>query len=93
MDEKCSVCGKKADVEVFLYDVYPHQGDAASVFFEQDFTCSHLCFEHMAENENRAKGTRKPRGTVDYPYSNRNGAQGFTVYRRLDRPWPPPPTK
>lgn len=27
---------------------------------------------------------RKPRGHVSYPYSNRHGAQGFTVYRNLE---------
>jgi hypothetical protein len=37
------------------------------------------------ENEAEAKGERKPRGLVRYPYSNRDNAQGFTIYRWLGR--------
>lgn len=78
---KCHVdgCPNPAAVEVILYDVY-HDGH---VFFEQDVTCPHLCQEHVAENEKKAAGVRKPRGSVSYPYSNGHGAQGFTIYRPL----------
>lgn len=79
---KCSVkgCGKDATSEVILFDVYTHDG---TVFFEQDFTCPYLCAEHVVENERKARGVRKPRGVVHYPYTNRHSAQGFTVYRPL----------
>jgi len=79
---KCSVkgCDKKAMVEVILYDVYPSAGH---VFFERDFTCPFLCLEHMVENEERAKGERKPRGLVEYPFTNLQRAQGFTIYLPL----------
>jgi hypothetical protein len=39
---------------------------------------------HVEENERLAQGERTPRGWVQYPYySNRNHAQGFTIYRTL----------
>jgi len=53
------------------------------VFFERDETCSYLCEEHTAENEHSAIGERRPRGTVRYPFTNRHGALGFTIYRPL----------
>lgn len=81
---KCSVsgCGKNAYVEVRLYDVYlaPY---APEVFDERDSTCPYLCGKHLNENEKQARGERKPRGDVQYPYTNKHGAQGFTVYRVL----------
>jgi len=79
---KCSVSGCTADAvcEVILYDVYLHDG---TVFFEQDYTCPYLCAEHVVENEAEAKGERKPRGVVTYPYTNQHAAQGFTIYRPL----------
>lgn len=79
---KCSVaaCDRPADVEVILYDVYPK---LPLVFFERDRTCSFLCGEHMAENELGADGERRPGGHVRYPYTNRHGARGFTIYRPL----------
>ena len=82
---KCSVpgCLDKAAVEVRLYDVYLH-GPEPSVFDERDFTCPYLCGEHFVENEHQANGARRPRGYVEYPYTNRHHAQGFTVYRNLD---------
>ena len=78
---KCAVkgCGRDADVEVILYDIY--RGD---VFFEQDFTCPHLCSRHVEQNESECRGTREPRGGCVYPFSNKNMAQGFTVYVPLD---------
>ena len=80
---RCAVegCNREATVEVILYDVYPFECD---VFFERDFTCPHLCAEHMAENETRARGVRTPRGHVEYPFTNKHSAQGFTIYRPLD---------
>jgi hypothetical protein len=79
---KCAVegCKNPACVEVILYDVYPLE---KHVFFERDFTCPLLCSSHMVENEQKAHGTREPRGTVSYPYSNQDRAQGFTIYRPL----------
>ena len=79
--KSCSVsgCRDKAAVEVILYDLY-RDGE---VFFEQDNTCPHLCRTHMLENEQGAVGERKPRAIIDYPHSNRNGAQGFTIYKPL----------
>ncbi len=85
MDEKpkCVVkgCKRRAVVEVILYDVYPVE---KTVFFERDHTCPYLCTDHMAENEAGADGVRKPRGYVVYPFSNKDSAQGFTIYRPLD---------
>ncbi len=80
--EKCSVrgCENTASVRVVLYDVYPLDG---SVFFEEDHTCPRLCEQHLLENEEKASGTREPRGAVRYPYSNKHGAQGFTIYQPL----------
>jgi hypothetical protein len=80
--QKCRVtgCGRKAEFEVILYDVYwADEG----VFFQQDFTCPYLCGAHMVENEMLAKGIREPRGFVQYPHSNRHQANGFTIYRPL----------
>ncbi len=76
----CAVSGysREAEYEVILYDFYPADG---TVFFEQDLTCGFICRLHAIENEAQAKGVRQPRGVVEYPYSNRNHAQGFTIYR------------
>jgi hypothetical protein len=80
---KCSVdgCGKDACVEVILYDVYT---DMRDVFFEQDYTCPYLCGDHLVENEVGIRGERKPRGASRYPFSNKESAQGFTIYRPLN---------
>ncbi len=79
---KCRVtgCGRDAAVEVILYDVYTDRGE---VFYEQDFTCPYLSGQHLVENEQKARGVRQPRGRVSYPFTNRQSAQGFTVYRPL----------
>jgi hypothetical protein len=79
----CSVdgCTTPAEVEVILYDVY--LADLREVYFQRDRTCPYLCAEHMAENEAGCVGERKPRGRTVYPFTNRNGAQGFTIYRPL----------
>lgn len=77
-------CSKEAQVEVILYDVYVHHiGAPEPIFFQRDFTCPFLCYDHAVENEEQADGERRPRGTIRYPYSNRHGAQGFTIYRPL----------
>ncbi len=75
-------CSTVATVEVYLYDVYANS--TGEVFFEIDSTCPFLCTEHLMENEKGAKGERKPRGCTTYPFSNSQGAQGFTIYRSLD---------
>ncbi len=72
-------CAEEATAEVILYDVYT----SGEVFFERDNTCSFLCTAHLIENERKAAGERKPRGHVNYPFTNRHGAQGFTIYRPL----------
>lgn len=79
--EKCSVkgCDRKAVAEVILYDVYSD----GELFFEQDRTCPFICAKHLIENEEGAKGERKPRGMVAYPHTNQHVAQGFTIYRPL----------
>ncbi len=82
MEKLCSVpgCTRAAVYEVRLYDYYP---DIKETFDERDFTCPYLCAEHQAENEQKAKGIRRPRGFVQYPYTNQHGAQGYTTYRKL----------
>ncbi len=84
---QCSVpgCNRGADYEVYLYDYYPVHNEE---FFEQDFTCPFLCEFHMEENERDAEGEKRPRGVVDYPFSNRHGAQGYTKYAPLSEIYP-----
>jgi hypothetical protein len=81
---KCSApeCKHDATVEVRLFDLYM-LADSVKVFDETDITCPYLCDRHLEENESKAVGERKPRGSVKYPFSNRNFAQGFTTYRSL----------
>lgn len=76
----CSVegCQREAEYKVILYDVYT---DIEEVFFEQDITCPFICAHHMTENEELARGIRRPRGDIDYPYTNRDQALGFTIYQ------------
>ena len=78
---KCAVAGCQSDAvaEVIQYDVY-HDG---SILFQQDETCPYLCAKHLVQNEDEAAGVREPRGIVEYPHSNRHGAQGFTIYKPL----------
>ncbi len=79
---ECSVKNyeKEANYRVFLYDVYFTGG----VFLKQDHTCPNICDTHLIENEKQAKGERKPRGITHYPFTNKHGAQGFTVYLPLE---------
>ena len=81
----CSVkdCGNKAVYKVFLYDLYIFPGETRE-FYEIDLTCPRLCQEHKDENENKAIGTREPRGSVRYPHSNQHLAQGYTKYEKLE---------
>ena len=53
------------------------------MFSERDITCPFLCGEHMIENEEGAKGDRRPRGITHYPHTNQHGAQGFTIYKPI----------
>ena len=79
-ETKCSVddCNQPAEYEVSLYDYYPPPMNEE--FLEQDYTCPFLCEAHMHDNETLARGVRVPRGFVNYPYTNCNGAQGYTKY-------------
>ena len=79
--EKCKVkgCNNGAAYEVILYDFYA----SGEVFFEQDDTCLFICTEHAIQNEREADGTREPKGSMTYPYTNRNCAQGFTIYKPI----------
>jgi len=83
MSHKCSVegCNEDAYCEVILYDVYMHDG---TVHFEQDYTCPYLCKKHLIENEESVSGERKPREISGGKYTNRECAQGFTIYRPLE---------
>ena len=78
---RCSApgCDKAASCEVILYDVYLD----GAVFFERDMTCPYLCAGHIAKNEVSLHGVRKPRGRTSYLFSNRHGAQGFTINKPL----------
>jgi hypothetical protein len=82
----CSVpgCTSDAAAEVRLFDLYDFP-DGVEIFDKQDYTCPYLCSEHVAENERGAIGTRAPRHVTRYPFSNRNGAQGVTTYRPLEK--------
>jgi hypothetical protein len=73
-------CNEQAVFQVILYDFYPHDGE---LFSEKDITCPFICTGHAIENEQSAKGERKPRGSVDYQYTNQHGAQGFTIYQPI----------
>ncbi len=81
---KCKVsgCDNDANYEVILYDFYPHNG---SVFFEQDYTCPFICVDHTIENEKGISGTRQPRSRPAYPFTNKDNAQGFTIYRPISK--------
>ena len=87
---QCGVpgCDLDAKFRVILYDFYGNVG-ATEVFFQTDHTCQFICAHHAIENEERASGERRPRGGVNYPFTNLEGAQGFTIYQPVD--WPAPP--
>lgn len=77
---KCSVpdCENSAEYEVYLYDYYDSFNEE---FIEQDYTCPFICEKHMHINEKNARGEKRPRGFVSYPYTNRHNAQGYTRYQ------------
>ncbi|TCZ81090.1 restriction endonuclease [Paenibacillus albiflavus] len=77
---KCAVkgCTNPAEFEVYLYDYYAPPINRE--FMEQDFTCPYLCEDHMNFNETQAIGKKEPRGSVTYPYTNKDKAQGYTKY-------------
>lgn len=79
----CAVadCHQAAACEVIHVDVSVPGG---RVVYKTDETCPYLCNRHVAENELRAHGTRKPQGMVCYPHTNRQHEQGFSIYRPLD---------
>lgn len=81
-DTKCCVegCTNLADYEVVLYDYYPNLDET---FCEQDFTCPFLCQKHLDENEKGAKGFKRPREVMIYPYTNKHNAQGHSRYYTL----------
>ena len=83
----CSVenCNSKADYEVVLYDYYQSYSET---FYKQDYTCPFLCQKHLEENENKAQGERRPRGTVHYPFTNKHGAQGYSKYNPIKEVYP-----
>ena len=79
---RCSVegCPNLAAYEVVLYDFDLAEG---AVVFEPDNDCPTLCVEHAIENERQAEGERLPGRVVHYPYTNRGGKLGITLYRQL----------
>lgn len=79
----CSVadCSEAASCEVIHVDVTLPGG---RVVYKTDETCPYLCSRHVAENELRAHGSRKPQGMVCYPHTNRQNEHGFSIYRPLD---------
>jgi hypothetical protein len=91
LEIRCGVegCENLAACEVILYDIY---FDSGEVFFERDITCPYVCQKHMIGNERQAYSyeetrcppRRQPRGTVHYPFTNKNHAQGFTIYRPIE---------
>jgi hypothetical protein len=84
---RCSVeaCDNEAEFEVVLYDYYSLINET---YYEQDFTCPFLCSTHLYINEKDAKGERKPRGYVAYPYTNQHHAQGYSKYNPISEVYP-----
>jgi hypothetical protein len=83
----CSVdgCARNAEYEVYLYDYYESLQEE---FYEQDYTCPFLCDAHMEQNEQEMTGVRAPRMSPDYPFTNRQGAQGYAKYAPLSAVFP-----
>ena len=80
---RCSVhgCPNLAAYEVLLYDFDPAEG---AVVFSEDETCPFICVEHAIDNERHAIGERRLHGRVTYPYTNRAGLRGLSVYRQQE---------
>jgi len=86
---KCSVndCNKSAEYEVVLYDFYDFV-EESETFYEQDYTCPFLCKIHLDINEKYSNGERRPRAMVTYPYTNKDGAQGYSKYNPIQDVYP-----
>jgi hypothetical protein len=80
---RCAVdgCPSRAAYEALQYDFDLVEGALA---LEPDDSCPLLCVEHAVENERRAEGQRAPGSAMRYPYTNRGGLPGFTIYRQLE---------
>lgn len=83
---RCSVsgCPNLAGYEVVHYDFDPTEG---AVVFVQDESCPFICVEHAIENERGSTGERAPHAVVAYPWTNRAGAPGLSVYLQLEPAW------
>ena len=79
---RCSVdgCPSLAAYRVLLYDFEPIGG---AIRFEEDLSCPYLCREHAADNEEHARGDRGTHARVTYPYTNRAGEHGVSIYLDL----------
>jgi hypothetical protein len=66
---------------VFVYDFDSAEG---AIVFDEDETCPFICIEHAIDNERHAIGERRLHGRVSYPYTNRHGMRGLTVYRQQE---------
>lgn len=79
---RCAVdgCPNLAAFDVLLNDFDLHEGATA---LEPDETCPTICVEHAIANEREAVGERRPGAVVRYPFTNRRGAAGFTLYRQV----------
>jgi len=79
---RCTVdgCPNLAAYRVMLYDFEPIGG---TVRFEADVSCPYLCREHAADNEVQARGDRGTHARVVYPYTNRGGEHGVSLYLDL----------
>jgi hypothetical protein len=82
---QCQVpgCTRDAVFEVFVYQYAGHPGQS-EVRYKQDETCPFICEQHAAENESAALGERHPRGSVDYPFTNREREEGLSIYRPME---------
>ena len=80
---RCSVdgCPSLAEYQVMLYDFEPIGG---AIRFQEDLSCPYLCREHAAENEAEARGERGTHVRIEYPFTNRGGEHGLSIY--LDLP-------
>lgn len=79
---RCSVdgCPSLADYRVMLY-AFDTIGGA--IRFEPDLSCPYLCREHAADNEQQARGERGTDARVVYPYTNKGGEHGLSLYLDL----------
>ena len=80
---RCSVdgCPNLAAYEVVHYDFDPAEG---AVAFFRDESCPFICIEHAIDNEREASDGRRAHAVVAYPYTNRSGIPGESIYRQLE---------